>query len=224
MRGGARRRRPRRSRRACPCTARASACRSTSRASRSTIRRSGRAPGSTWSRRTTTGPSASAWRVGRAFTEQDRDGAVRVAIVNDTFVKKYLAGVDPLSQRLVIEQLIPGVTKLGPAVEWQIVGVYNGVRNGGPRTTASRRSTCRSGRARGPDRPSPCARPASPTSMQQSLAAVIRSLDPDLPMADVKTMDQLGARIAGGQSVQHRALRQLRGRAPCSCRGRASTA
>ena len=33
----------------------------------------------------------------------------------------------------MIEQLIPGVTRLGPAVEWQIVGVYRDVRNGGPR-------------------------------------------------------------------------------------------
>ena len=37
---------------------------------------------------------------------------------------RYLKDVDPLTQRLSIEQLIPGVTKLGPAVEWQIVGVY----------------------------------------------------------------------------------------------------
>src|SRR5258705_6424611 len=69
---------------------------------------------------------------GRAFTREDRAGGVRVAVVNQTFVKKYLAGVDPLTQRLKIEELIPGVTRLGPAVEWQIVGVYRDVRNGGP--------------------------------------------------------------------------------------------
>ena len=70
---------------------------------------------------------------GRAFTEQDRAGSVPVAIVNDVFVSRYLKGVDPLTQRLSIEQLIPGVTKLGPAVEWQIVGVYEKVRNAGPK-------------------------------------------------------------------------------------------
>ena len=31
---------------------------------------------------------------------------------------------------------------------------------------------------------------AEPRSIQKSVAAVVRSLDPDLPMTDVKTMDQ----------------------------------
>jgi hypothetical protein len=36
---------------------------------------------------------------------------VAVAVVNETFLKKYLSKVDPLTQRIVVEQLIPGVTK-----------------------------------------------------------------------------------------------------------------
>src|SRR2546427_6094404 len=61
---------------------------------------------------------------GRTLTEQDTAGGLPVAVVNETFVKKYLSKVDPLTQRVVVEQLIPGVTKLGPPIEWQIVGVY----------------------------------------------------------------------------------------------------
>ena len=70
---------------------------------------------------------------GRGFTPEDRDGGVRVAVVNERFVTRYLAGRDPLKQRLAIEQLIPGVTRLGPTVEWQIVGVTRHVRNAGPK-------------------------------------------------------------------------------------------
>src|SRR6185295_16714762 len=66
--------------------------------------------------------------VGRAFSENDRAGSPPVAIVNQTFVKKYLPEGDPLAARLVVEQLIPGVTKLGPPLEWQIVGVYKDVK------------------------------------------------------------------------------------------------
>jgi putative ABC transport system permease protein len=32
---------------------------------------------------------------------------------------------------------------------------------------------------------------AEPTALQQSIAAVVRSIDPDLPMANVRTMDQI---------------------------------
>jgi putative ABC transport system permease protein len=38
--------------------------------------------------------------VGRAFTLEDREGAVPVAIVNETFVRKHLAGGDALGRRI----------------------------------------------------------------------------------------------------------------------------
>jgi putative ABC transport system permease protein len=127
---------------------------------------------------------------GRTFTAQDRAGSQRVAIVNQTFVERFLQDVDPLSQRIVIEQLIPGETRLGPAVEWQIVGVYGDVRNAGPRNDGFPEIDVPFLQS-----PWPSARVAvrtagDPLTVTQSLSAVIRTLDADLPMADVKTMEQ----------------------------------
>src|SRR5262249_30142564 len=70
---------------------------------------------------------------GRSLNDQDVASSPRVAMVNENFARRYLAGVDPLTQRLSIQQLIPGMTKNGPEVEWQIVGVFHSVRNGGLR-------------------------------------------------------------------------------------------
>ncbi len=67
---------------------------------------------------------------GRAFADQDRADGVKVMVVNESFVNKYLKGSDPFQQRISVEQLIPGVTKLGPYIEWQIVGVYHTIRGG----------------------------------------------------------------------------------------------
>jgi putative ABC transport system permease protein len=39
-------------------------------------------------------------RKGRAFTEQDRDGTTRVAIVNEEFVRLYYPDQDPIGQRI----------------------------------------------------------------------------------------------------------------------------
>jgi putative ABC transport system permease protein len=127
---------------------------------------------------------------GRGFTEQDIAGRVRVAVVNEALVKKYFPDVDPLTQRLIVEDLIPGVTKLGPPVEWQIVGVVrnvrNGIRNDGfpeidvpfwqspwPQVGMAVRTT------------------GDPIAMSKSIAAAVHSLDPDLALANVKPMDQL---------------------------------
>jgi len=51
---------------------------------------------------------------GRPFSEQDTADSIKVMMVNESFAKKYLQGRDPLRQRVVVEQLIPGVQKLGP--------------------------------------------------------------------------------------------------------------
>ena len=45
---------------------------------------------------------------GREFNELDTGTSVRVAMVNEEFVKRYLKGMDPLRQRLAFEQIIPG--------------------------------------------------------------------------------------------------------------------
>ena len=127
---------------------------------------------------------------GRGFTDQDAAGHVRVALVNETLAKKYFSDVDPLSQRLIVEDLIPGVTKLGPPVEWQIVGVFRnvraGVRNDGfpeidvpfwqspwPQVGMAVRTT------------------GDPPAMSKSIAGAVHSLDPELALADIKTMDQI---------------------------------
>ncbi|HEX2342766.1 MAG TPA: ABC transporter permease [Vicinamibacterales bacterium] len=127
---------------------------------------------------------------GRAFTEQDSANAPRVAIVNDAFVRQYFKDVNPLEQRIVIEQLIPGVTKLGPGVEWQIVGVYQAVRNRGPRGDFPEIDV--------PFAQSPWPQAGvairtalDPDSVRKSAAAVLNELDPDLPISDLQTMDQV---------------------------------
>jgi len=128
---------------------------------------------------------------GRSFTGQDVAGSVPVAIVNETFVKKYLPNVDPLTQRVVVEQLIPGVTKLGPPIEWQIVGVYHDVHNGGVRRDGFPEINVPFWQS-----PWPLARievrtSGNPATLTNSIAAVVQSVDSDLPLDQVKTMDQL---------------------------------
>jgi putative ABC transport system permease protein len=58
---------------------------------------------------------------GRAFTDQDRDPAPAVAIVNTTFARKYFAGQDPIGHRL----------RFGESAEdWiTIVGIAGDSRN-----------------------------------------------------------------------------------------------
>ena len=133
---------------------------------------------------------------GRSFTEQDNAGSLPVAMVNETFVKRYLSNMDPLKQRVVVRRL--GVSTMGPPVEWNIVGVYRDVHNRSVRRESSPEISAPFWQS-----PLPWVRVSvrtsgDPASMTQSIAAEVRSVDPDLAMDQVRTMDQVVDEALGG--------------------------
>ena len=128
---------------------------------------------------------------GRALTEQDATGGLPVAVVNETFAKKYLSKVDPLMQRVVVQQLIPGVTNLGPPIEWQIVGVYHDVHNGGVRREGFPEIDVPFWQSPWPQAGLAVRTLGDTAGLTKSIAAVVQTLDSELPLDQVKTMDQL---------------------------------
>ncbi len=128
---------------------------------------------------------------GRVFTDQDSAASVRVAVVNETFVKRYFSAVDPLTQRISVEQLIPGVTKLGPPLEWQIVGVYRNIHNGGIRSEGFPEIDVPFAQSPWPQASMAVRTNGDPALMSQSIASAVHSVDSDLALANIKTMDQI---------------------------------
>jgi putative ABC transport system permease protein len=127
---------------------------------------------------------------GRAFTGQDREGSIPVAMVNQEFVKKFLQGKNPLRQRVIVEQLIPGVTKLGPPITWQIVGTSHNVH------AADQREQRPEMLIPFMQTPWPQAtfgvRTAEdPATMLSSIAAAVHQVDPAVALAEPKTFDEI---------------------------------
>jgi putative ABC transport system permease protein len=127
---------------------------------------------------------------GRSFTDQDTSASVKVAMVNQDFVHKFLKGKDPMRQRVLVEQLIPGVTKLGPPIAWQIIGTYHNVH------TADQREE-------NPEMlipfwqiPWPQAgfgirTQENPATMLKSVAAAVHAVDSTVALARPRTMDEV---------------------------------
>jgi putative ABC transport system permease protein len=128
---------------------------------------------------------------GRGFTPQDIAGGIPVAVVNEAFVKHFLPNVDPLAQRILVEQLIPGVTKLGPPIAWQIVGVYKNVHNGGPRGDGFEEMDVPFAQSPWPQASIAIRSSSDPAALSKTVGDVVQSMDPNLPLANVKTMDQI---------------------------------
>jgi predicted permease len=128
---------------------------------------------------------------GRRFDEHDTAGAPRVMMVDETFVRRFLKGGDPLRQRIVVEDLIPGVQRLGPPVEWQIVGVFHNVQYGGRPNPDRAVMYVPFWQSPWPSATLAVRTGSDPASMTKSISAAVHSLDPDLPLAQPETMDQV---------------------------------
>jgi putative ABC transport system permease protein len=127
---------------------------------------------------------------GRSFTDQDTSSSVLVAMVNEEFAKRYLKDVDPLQQRLSIEEIIPGLPKLGPAVEWQIVGIFHNVRYGDFRDSFPEVDVPFA-QSLSPDVHIGVRTAQDPAAMSKSIAAAVHSVDPQIALARLKTLDQV---------------------------------
>jgi putative ABC transport system permease protein len=126
---------------------------------------------------------------GRSLNDYDTANSMRVAMVNEEFVRRYLSNVDPLTQRISVEEFVPGAPR-GKPLEWQIVGVYHNLRGGGIRGDNPQVTV--------PFVQSPWAQASmviktagDPKALMKSITAAVSSVDPDMPLAGMRTVDDI---------------------------------
>jgi putative ABC transport system permease protein len=129
---------------------------------------------------------------GRFLDGRDVAGAPRVVMVNESFVRKYFPNVDPLTQRLTIRELLPDRNPpFGDPVEYQIVGVYHDVQYQSRPTTGNEAFDFSFDQAPWPFTTIAVRTNGIPTAVTSSIAAAVRSVNPDYPLIRVRTMDQI---------------------------------
>src|SRR5262249_48226145 len=113
-------------------------------------------------------------------------GAPRVLIVNESFVRKYFPNVDPLTQRLTIRELVPDRNPpFGDPVEYQVVGVYHDVQYQSHPTAGTEAFDLPFDQTPWPYTTIAVRTFGNPTSVASSIAAAVRSVNPDYPMTHV---------------------------------------
>jgi putative ABC transport system permease protein len=129
---------------------------------------------------------------GRFLDGRDIAGAPRVAMVSESFVRQYLSGLDPLAQRLKIVEIVPEKNPpFGDPVEWQIVGVFHDVQFDNHPTGVSAEVDVPFDQCPWPQTVIGVRTSGEPGAIASSVAAAVRSVNPDYPMTQVKTMDQV---------------------------------
>jgi putative ABC transport system permease protein len=129
---------------------------------------------------------------GRNFSDQDRLNTESVVIVNETFARQYLSGQDPLKQEL----LLPAFAR-----KFRIIGVYRDIHNANEFGRANTPELCLSFSQLPFTFPTLAVWTSrEPGQLRNSIAALVHSMDRELPMANVRTMEGIvSSRLAFGR-------------------------
>lgn len=133
-----------------------------------------------------------ALKQGRALGEHDAKGAPPVTVINETMARKYFPNVEPVGKRILIQEIVPGRTALGPEIPWEVVGVVKDEKVGNLDDTNDNPGMYVSHEQSPVYSQALVVRAAvNPTSLQQAITAVVHQLDKDQALTDIKTLEQI---------------------------------
>ncbi len=139
---------------------------------------------------------------GRGLTDQDVKGSPPVTIINETMVKRYFKGEEPVGKRILIQEIIPGKQELGPEIPWEVVGVIADEKINGLDDT-------RSAGVYVPYPQSPTlgvdlvVRGAmDPAGLQKAIEREVHQIDKDQPLTNIKTLEAIKAESVGSNRLR----------------------
>jgi putative ABC transport system permease protein len=128
---------------------------------------------------------------GRVLTERDVKGSPPVAVINQTMASRYFANQDPIGQRLLIQDIVPGSPALGPEIPWEVVGVIADERTGsldgafrpGVYVTLDQSPSFFVGLV--------VRSHVEPESLQRAITQAVHELDKNQPVTEIRTLEQI---------------------------------
>ena len=121
-------------------------------------------------------------KIGRGFTDRDTKSAPQAAIVNETFARKYLPGLNPLGQSVQLE---------GVAVVPRIVGVVGDVKPDGLDSEPNPEVYGPYAQSVKPFLVIGVRTTVDPAQLTAAVRSKLREIDPDVPPYRIRTGDQM---------------------------------
>jgi putative ABC transport system permease protein len=126
---------------------------------------------------------------GRSIEEHDTATSPRVAMVNEHFAQRFFSDAEPIGQRFFADEVVPG-RRTGNSIEWQIVGVFHNVRGAAMREEYPE-IYVPFAQSPWPQASMVIKSDSDPKALIKSIGAAVNSIDPDLPLAGVRTVDEI---------------------------------
>lgn len=142
-------------------------------------------------------------REGRGLTDHDVAGSPPVTVINQTMKRKYFPDQDPIGKRILVQQIIPGKTQLGPDIAWEVVGVVGDERvtnlddkrdNPGIYVTNEQSPVYFGGLV--------VRATTEPSRLVKAMRRAVSDVNKEQPLTDVKTLEQIKSESMAGDRLR----------------------
>jgi putative ABC transport system permease protein len=139
---------------------------------------------------------------GRFLTEHDVKGSPPVLLMNNRLATKFFPGEEPLGKRILIQEIIPGKTELGPEIAWEVVGIIADEKVNG--LNDERSAGVYVSNAQSPVYFQNLIVKANlqPERLEKAVRQAIYDVNKDQALVDVKTLDQIKTESMIGNQLE----------------------
>jgi putative ABC transport system permease protein len=139
---------------------------------------------------------------GRALSEHDLKGGPPVAVINETMVRKYFPHEEPLGKQILVQEIVPGKTALGPEIPWEIVGVVKDEKVGNLDDTQDNPGMYVTNEQSPTFFQSMVVRSViDPLQLQQEITRAIHQVNKDQALNELRTLEQIKTQSMAGNRL-----------------------
>jgi putative ABC transport system permease protein len=140
---------------------------------------------------------------GRGLSDRDGKGAPPVTVINETMARKYFANEQPIGRRILVQEIVPGKTALGPEIPWEIVGVVKDEKVGNLDDTNDNPGMYVSNEQSPVFYQALVVRAAmNPLQLERALNDAVHQINKDQALTDVKTLEQIKTESMASNRLQ----------------------
>ncbi|HEU4689200.1 MAG TPA: ABC transporter permease [Vicinamibacterales bacterium] len=138
---------------------------------------------------------------GRLLSDRDTSNSPPALVMNERLAKRFFPNEDPVGKHILIQQIIPGQTGLGPDISWEVVGVLGDEKIGGPTDVQSAGVYVSNEQSPVYGLVMTVRGSVNPMTLQAPITAAIRGVNKDQAISDIRTVEQIRDQSMGGRRL-----------------------
>jgi putative ABC transport system permease protein len=138
---------------------------------------------------------------GRPLSDRDVKNAPPALVMNERLARQHFPTEDPIGQHILIQEIVPGKTELGPDISWEIVGVIGDEKIGGPADDRSAGVYVSNEQSPVYGMVMTVRTNVDPLTLQRSIVAAIRGVSRDQGVTDVRTVERIKEEVLASRTI-----------------------